>query len=133
MKSKLRQSVASVLIASVFSMGLPVPAQAGIVGTEAVADRERIAAVLEREEARTRLASYGVDRAEAKARVAALTDAEATRLAAEMDRLPAGAGGGEGFFVAVLVAYFVIEILPVILVVGGFVLIAKALGAGRSK
>ena len=134
MKSKLRHTIASVLIVSVFSMGLPAPAQAGIVGTEAAVGQERIAAVLEREEVLTRLAAYGVDPAEAKARVAALNDADAIRLAAEMDGLPAGAGGGEGgLFVVILAAYFVTEILPVILVVGGVVLIAKAIAKSRSK
>ena len=134
MKSSLRHTIASVLIVSVFSTGLPAPAQAGIVGTEAAVGQERIAAVLEREEVLARLAAYGVDPAEAKARVAALNDADAIRLAAEMDGLPAGAGGGEGgLFVVILAAYFVTEILPVILVVGSVVLIAKAIAKSRSK
>lgn len=133
MKSSLRHTIASVLIVSVSSMALPAPAQAGIVGTEAAVAQERIAAVLEREEVLARLATYGVDPAEAKARVAALSDDEATRLAAEMDALPAGAGGGGGgFLVVILAAFFVTEILPVILVVGGVVLIAKAIATSRS-
>ena len=134
MKSSLRHTTASVLIVAVFSMGLPAPARAGIVGTEVAVGQERIAAVLEREELLTRLAAYGVDPEVSKARVAALSDAEAIRLAAELDGLPAGAGGGgEAFPVVILAAYFVAEILPVILVVGGVVLIAKAISAGRSN
>lgn len=114
MTSKLRHSIASVLIVSVLSMGLPVPAHAGIVGTEGTADRDRIAAVLDREDVRARLASYGVDSAEAKARVAALTDEEAIRLAAEIDTLPAG---GNAVFVLVLlpVLSFVVYVVAVII------------------
>jgi hypothetical protein len=112
MKSKFRCSIASVLIVSVFSMGLPVPAQAGIVGTEAAADRERIAAVLDREEVRTRLAAYGVDPTEAKARVAALTDEEAIRLATEMDTLPAGGNAVAGLFAFLgFVVYLVVWVV----------------------
>lgn len=123
MKSKLRHSIASVLIVSVFSMGLQAPAQAGIVGTEVASDRERIAAVLDREEVRTRLAAYGVDPAEAKARVAALTDEEATRLAAEIDALPAG---GYGLQVVLLLAIFLVSWL-----IG--LLFKKVFEAGRSN
>jgi hypothetical protein len=125
MKSKFRRSIARVLIASVFSMGLPVPAQAGIVGTQAATDRERIAAVIDREDVRTRLAAYGVDPAEAKARVAALTDEEATVLAAEMDSLAAG-GGAESIL---LLPIYVVAML----VVGVFYLIGKAIKAGTSN
>jgi hypothetical protein len=125
MKSKLRHSIVSVLIASVFSVGLPVPAQAGIVGTQAATDRERIAAVIDREDVRTRLAAYGVDPAEAKARVAALTDEEATVLAAEMDSLAAG-GGAESIL---LLPIYVVAML----VVGVFYLIGKAIKAGTSN
>jgi len=125
MKSKLRRSIASVLIASVFSMGLPVPTQAGIVGTQAATDRERIAAVIDREEVRTRLADYGVDPAEANARVAALTDEEATRLAAEMDSLAAG-GGAESI---ILLPIYLVAML----VVGVVYLIGKAIKAGTSN
>jgi hypothetical protein len=125
MKSKLRHSIVSVLIASVFSVGLPVPAQAGIVGTQAATDRERIAAVIDREEVRTRLADYGVDPAEANARVAALTDEEATRLAAEMDSLAAG-GGAESI---ILLPIYLVAML----VVGVVYLIGKAIKAGTSN
>lgn len=113
MKSKLRHSIASVLIVSVLSMGLPAPAHAGIVGTEAAASRERIAVVLDREEVRTRLAAYGVDPAEAKARVAALTDEEATRLAAEIDALPAG---GNVLVVLTFVVYVVAYLIAAVVV-----------------
>jgi len=125
MKSKFRHTVASVLIVSVFTMGLSAPAQAGIVGTQAGTDREHIAAVIDREEVRTRLAAYGVDPAEAKARVAALTDEEATRLASEMDSLAAG-----GFVESIILLPIY---LAVVLVVGVVYLIGKAIKAGTSN
>ena len=131
MRSKLRRSIASVLLVSVLTLGLQAPAQAGTVSTDAAVDRERLATALDRQEVRARLAKHGVDLAEAQARVAALTDAEAARLAAGMETLPAGAGGGD-FFVVALVAFFFVEILPVILIAGLAVVIAKSVSANRS-
>jgi len=128
MKSKLRRSIVSVLIVSVFSMSLPVPAQAGIVGTEAAADRERIAAVLDREEVRTRLAIHGVDPTDAKARVAALTDEEASRLAAEIDALPSG-GGFESLVIVVIYAVAAVVALIIVAVRQA----GKAIEAGRAN
>ena len=64
------------------------------------AERERLAGLLERVEVQARLQSLGVDPASAKARVAALSDEEAARLAAQMDELPAG---GDLLWAAVLV------------------------------
>jgi len=74
-------------------LSAPLPALAGIVSTEAVvagAERERLAGVMDRADVRERLQALGVDPAEAKARVAALSDDEAAQLAARMDELPAG-------------------------------------------
>jgi hypothetical protein len=99
----IRRIVAGFLILCLGGMSAPLPALAGIVGTETVvmgAERERLAAMLERGEVRARLQALGVDPALARARVAALTDEEAARLAAEMDALPAG---GDALGVALIV------------------------------
>lgn len=89
------------LIALALALGTIAPstAVAGIVGTDevvserqAASDRERIEQALEREEAREALASFGVDREEAKERVAALSDEEAAELAQRIEQQPAGAG-----------------------------------------
>lgn len=77
---------------------LPV-AQAGIIGAEAVAaqavaadnPRGRLLATLERAEVAQALVARGVDPAQARARVAALSDDQALALAAELDTAPAGA------------------------------------------
>jgi hypothetical protein len=93
MTGRIRRIVASFLILCLGAMSAPVPALAGIVGTDAVVagvERERLAGLLERSDVQARLQALGVDPAEARARVAALSDAEAAQLAAQMDALPAG-------------------------------------------
>lgn len=93
MISRFRRMVASVVIVCLGSTGLVLPAYAGIVSSEALvagAQQERLAGLLERSDVQARLKAYGVDPAQAQARVAALTDEEAARLAAQIDELPAG-------------------------------------------
>lgn len=93
MTGRIRRIVASFLILCLGAMSAPVPALAGIVSTGAVvagAERERLAGLLERGEVQTRLQALGVDPAQARARVAALSDEEAAQLAARLDELPAG-------------------------------------------
>lgn len=93
MISRFRRMVASVVIVCLGSTGLVLPAYAGIVSSEALvagAQQERLAGLLERSDVQARLKAYGVDPARAQARVAALTDEEAARLAAQIDELPAG-------------------------------------------
>jgi len=103
MTGRIRRIVASFLILCLGAMSVPVPAIAGIVGSDAVVagvERERVAGLLDRSDVRARLQALGVDPALARARVAALTDEEAARLAAEMDALPAG---GDALGVALIV------------------------------
>lgn len=103
MTGRIRRIVASFLILCLGAMSAPVPALAGIVGTDTVVagvERERLAGLLERSDVRARLQALGVDPADARARVAALSDAEATQLAAQMDALPAG---GDALGVALVV------------------------------
>jgi len=52
--------------------------------------RERLEALLSRDEVRAGLERYGVSPSEAKARVDALSDEELERVAARLDSLPAG-------------------------------------------
>jgi len=97
-------------------MGLPLPAQAGMLPTTVVASgtaKERLIAALERSDVRAQLASLGVNPLDAKARVAALTDEEAAQLAARMDTLPAGADGGA--LLGAIVLIFLVLLLTDIL------------------
>jgi uncharacterized protein DUF6627 len=103
MTGRLRRIVAGLLIVCMGGLSAPLPALAGIVSTDTVivgTERERLAGLLERGEVQARLQSLGVDPASARARVAALSDEEAARLAAQLDELPAG---GDVLWAAVLV------------------------------
>ena len=93
MLTRFRRMVAGLVIVCLGGTGLVLPAHAGIVSSEALvagAQQERLAGLLERDDVQARLKAYGVDPAQAQARVAALTDEEAARLAAQIDELPAG-------------------------------------------
>jgi len=84
----LRRLVASLLI---LAIGMTAaPARAVMLAAEPGPEQQRILAVLERADVRSELAARGVDLAEARSRVAALTDAEAAELTAQIDSLPAG-------------------------------------------
>ncbi len=103
MTGRFRRVMAGLLIVCMGGLSAPVPALAGIVSTDAVVagvERERLAGMLERSEVQERLLALGVDPANAKARVAALSDAEAAQLAAQLDELPAG---GDILWAAVLI------------------------------
>lgn len=114
MMTKLRRLVASLLVVSIAGLGLPLPAQAGMVGTDAVivasAERDRIVSFLEREDVRLQLQAQGVNPADVKARVGALTDEEAAQLAAQMDSLPAG-GDVLGVLLVVFIVLLITDIL----------------------
>ena len=100
--NKLKKSVAVLVAASLLAAGLPAgTAQAGIVGTEqvqsagtpaATSARERVDALLARQDVQAALEKNGVSTAEARARVEALSDDELDQLAANLDQLPAGSG-----------------------------------------
>ena len=68
-----------------------------IIGTETLVEQQRLVdtqqklrEALGRDEVRAMLVKYGVSLEEADARVAALTQQEAQKLAAEFDNMPAG-------------------------------------------
>ena len=114
MIARLRRLLASLLIVSIAGLGLPLPAHAGIVSTDAAlasAERNRIASVLDRADVRAQLEAYGVGTADLKARVAALTDEEAAQLAGQLDRLPAGGDGVIGLLVFVFLVLLITDIL----------------------
>jgi hypothetical protein len=109
---QVRRVVASLLIVCTAGVGMPLPAQAAMVGTEiavAGAERERLASFTERADVRAKLESYGVSASDVQARVASLTDTEAAQLAAQMDQLPAG--GVVGAIVFVFLVLLITDIL----------------------
>jgi hypothetical protein len=113
MIAQLRRLTAVLLVGSMSAMGMPQPAQAGMIDTGsavAAADRAHIAGLLDRSEVRAQLEAWGVSLADAKARVAALDDAEAARLAGEIDSLPAGGDGVSALIGAVVLVFLVLLI-----------------------
>jgi hypothetical protein len=110
MIAQLRRLVAILLIGSLAG---PFPAQAAMLSTENALDgnRERLARMLDRTEVQAQLRAHGVSPGEVKARVAALTDAEAAELAARIDELPAGGIGIVGAIVLVFLVLLVTDIL----------------------
>lgn len=103
-----RRLITSVLI---LSLAMPLPVRAGMVATEDVVDRERIANFVERAEIQAQLQAYGVNPADVKARIAALTDAEAAELAGKIDNLPAG---GVSILGAILLVFLVLLLTDIL-------------------
>jgi len=113
----MRRLISIVLIVSLTGMGLPLSAQAGMLPTDSVVAspaKERVTGFLNRSDVRAQLESMGVNPADAKARVATLTDDEATQLAAKIDNLPAG-GDGFGALVGALLIVFIVLLITEIL------------------
>ena len=106
--------VAGLLAASISCAALTPPAQAGIIGTDAVAAaaaRGRVSSALEREAVRAKLETYGVSAQDVQARVDALSDAEVTQLAGQLDALPAGGNGIVGAIVLVFLVLLLTDIV----------------------
>ena len=96
--SRLTRSISYLLVFSLLSLGLHLPAaHAGMIGTEAVInatqaqqERQRLHDILGRDDVKSQLLARGVDPAQAQARVDSLTDQEVQSLPARIDRMPAG-------------------------------------------
>lgn len=121
--------VVSVLSVMVISAGMPLRADAAIIGTETVltaearsASLERIGRVLASEAVRDRMVALGVDPADVQTRLASLTDAELASFADRLERAPAGAGALE----VIGVVFLVILILEVVGIIDIFKTIGKA-------
>ncbi|HYL87668.1 MAG TPA: PA2779 family protein [Burkholderiales bacterium] len=115
--TSVRRFISIALIVSITGLGLPLPAQAGMLATPTAAAssaKDRILGVLERNDVRAQLQALGVNPADAKARVATLSDEEAAQLAARMDSLPAG-GDGFGALIGAAVLIFLVLLLTDIL------------------
>jgi hypothetical protein len=108
--------VCSLLTAFTF-VGFTQTVQAAMIGTEQIAaagaseqNRAKITAMLDRPDVMSQLEKMGVDKSEAQARVAALTDAEAASMANQIDSMPAG-GDILGVLLFVFVLLLVTDIL----------------------
>src|SRR5262245_8266898 len=117
MLKKFKQLFVYFILTSMTFAGFTQSVQATMIGTEqavgvqsAQENREKVAAALERPDVVAQLEKMGVDKAEAQARVAALSDAEVATLAGRVDSMPAG-GDILGVLVFVFVLLLVTDIL----------------------
>jgi hypothetical protein len=92
--------------AELVSTGAVVDAAAGASVMEAGVARTELSALLSREDMRQQLESLGVSADQARARVAALTDAEVLRVHGKIAEVPAGGAT----FIAVVAGIFVVTI-----------------------
>jgi hypothetical protein len=112
--NRFRRLIASLLIVSTAMLGTPLPVQAGAVATDAAlaaADRNHIITILERSEVRAQLEALGVSPAQVKERVAALSDAEVSQLAGQIESLPAGGDSILGVLLIVFLVLLITDIL----------------------
>lgn len=121
---RIARPVSLVLAVYVFMISGPhQAAMAALVGTETVLDgtrvqnaRELVRNLMAREDIQAALAKQGIDPREARARAAALSDAEAVRLADRVESLPAGGDvGALGIVVGTLLIVFIILLITDIL------------------
>ena len=116
--SRFMRWISRMVILSMLAMGLPQQfAFAGMVETDQAAsheqagqDRARIKAFIDRQDVLAKLQQQGVTAGEAKARVNALTDDEAHKIAGKLDQLPAG-----GDVLDVLLVVFIVLLVTDIL------------------
>ena len=116
MKLNATRIVLAVTLAAFLSVGMPRPAQAGLSGATSVIEAgaatvrgenlARVEAALARADVRQQLEAWGVDAAAASERVAALTDAELSQLAKQIDTAPAG-----GEILALIGAVFLVLLI----------------------
>ncbi len=118
MNTRFLRITSRISLAFMLCFTLPMQtAQAGMVGTGQIAaqaspdQRARAIGFFEREDVRKTLESYGVSPADAKARVAAMTDAEIASLNEKIDEMPAGGDSILGVLFAIFIILLITDIL----------------------
>jgi hypothetical protein len=113
----LKRAFVYALLGTVAFTGVTQSANAAMIGTEqihaaSVAEQNhaKVLAALDRPDVAAQLESMGVNKLDAQARVAALTDAEAAQLAGQVDTMPAG-GDVIGVVLFVFVLLLITDIL----------------------
>ena len=119
MKSSLMKRIMVLLVSVSFFSTYSLPAWSGIVTTDQllqqqleVLNKSSLVAMLDRDDVRQQLVERGVDPDYAKARVAALSDAQIEELKDSIDTLPAGSGV-VGILIAVLLVLIILDIVGV--------------------
>ena len=121
MTTRTRRFIAAVLTVSLASASVAQPtaataAPAALLSAEQVhqaaapAGRELLEQTLQRADVMAALEARGVSLAAARERVAALTDAEAAHVAAQIDAAPAGAGDVIGAIVFIFLVLLITDL-----------------------
>lgn len=112
-----RRSCVALLSVSLVSLGMQTPAAAGIVGTtEAItvarhqADLAVVRDAMTRADVREQMIALGVDPAEVDGRLAALTPAELSKLASDIQQAPAGGDSALAILGIVFLVLLVLEL-----------------------
>ena len=108
-------------IAALLAVNLPMPAaRAAMVTTErameadSLSPRGKVTAFLSRKDVQSQLEAFGVSPAEAKARVASLSDDEVAKIAGRLDDMPAGQDGFGSIIGAALIVFLVLLITDIL-------------------
>ena len=105
-------SVTAVSVGS--SYAALVPTDRLIAAHEMSTERERVVSFLAREDVQNELSKYGVERDEAAARVAALSDQEINKIATHIDELPAGQDAVASIAGAALTIFIILLITDIL-------------------
>lgn len=118
---QFKKLISLALTVSVLFLGMVQPAQAALVGSDQVAetvmapasqqDRARVMEAFSRPEVQAELVKRGVDPAQARDRIAALSDEETATLARQIDAAPAGGNAIIGAIVFVFLVLLITDIL----------------------
>jgi hypothetical protein len=121
MKNTARRALTSLLISSLVFSGMAQAAPTALIGTEQAAAamqpaahseaHARLQAALNRDDLAAMLQARGVSTDEMRARVDALTDAEAQQMVQQIDQAPAGAADVLGVLFTIFIVLLVTDIL----------------------
>lgn len=121
MKHTARRVLSSLLISSLVFSGMARAAPTALISTEQAAAAQtagarseahaRLQAALDRDDLAAMFKARGVSTDELRARVAALTDAEAQQMVEQIDQAPAGASDVVGVLFTVFIILLVTDIL----------------------
>jgi hypothetical protein len=118
MTRSLKKLFITFLMTAFTMVGFMQTTQAAMIGTNQIQaanaaqqNRDRIAAAMNRPEIMSQLESMGVNKVDAQARVAALTDDEAATVANKIDSLPAGGDSVLGVLLFIFVVLLITDII----------------------
>ncbi|MCX6077273.1 MAG: PA2779 family protein [Campylobacterales bacterium] len=105
-----------VLSVSLFTQVLSaqIASTGAVLGQSAVSSKKKLAQIISREDVTKKFQELGVDSKMVEARVASMTDEEASKVAHQIDTLPAGADAGMSIVGAVVFIFLVLLITDIL-------------------